>query len=83
MSGASVAPEVVAYVEARIAELRGATRCYASVAVAVVGFLLGLLGAASVVSPTWGALGAGTAASGAVMVSHFCGVPQKVSSSAT
>jgi hypothetical protein len=82
MSGASVAPEVIAYVESRIADLRGATRCYASVAVAVLGFILGLLGAASFVSPTWGALGAGTAASGSVLVSHFCG-SQKVSSSAT
>jgi hypothetical protein len=82
MSGASVAPEVVAYVEARIAELKGASRCYASVAIAVVGFVLGLLGAASIVSPTWGALGAGTAASGSVMISHFCGTAKTVSSSA-
>jgi hypothetical protein len=73
---------VVAYVESRIAALRGATRCYASVAVALVGFILGLLGAASVVSPTWGALGAGTAASGSVMVSHFCGATKTVSNPA-
>lgn len=68
----SVAPEVVSYVEQRIAELKGATRCYASVAIAALGFALGLAGAAQVISPTWGALGAGTAASGSALVAKFC-----------
>lgn len=69
---ATVAPEVIAYVEKRITQLQGRQRCAASIGLAVIGFVLGIATATSSVSPEWGAAGASILAAGIALVHQFC-----------
>lgn len=67
-----VAPEIVAYVDAEVAKLKGARRCWASWAVAIVGTIVSLAGIAGYVSLELGAIGGAVAANGAVLIGLYC-----------